>query len=69
VPLGPWRGFGGVTDFNEDVFEAITFCAGITAQTRHPSVFATSHVPTIHPVLAAKQAATSDHICGGGASP
>jgi FMNH2-dependent dimethyl sulfone monooxygenase len=65
VPLGRWRGFGGVTDFNEDVFEAMTFSAGVTAQTRYPSVFATIHVPTMHPVLAAKQATTIDHIGGG----
>ena len=28
-------------------------------------VFSTSHVPTIHPVVAAKQGATIDHISGG----
>ncbi|MDR3450112.1 MAG: LLM class flavin-dependent oxidoreductase [Alphaproteobacteria bacterium] len=65
VPLGRWRGFGGVTDFNENVFEAMTFSAAVTAQTCHPSVFATIHVPTMHPVLAAKQATTIDHIGGG----
>ncbi|MDB5394404.1 MAG: alkanesulfonate monooxygenase [Rhodospirillales bacterium] len=65
VPLGRWRGFGGVTDFNENAFEAMTFSAAVSAQTRHPSVFATIHVPTMHPVLAAKQATTIDHIGGG----
>ncbi|MFZ1992189.1 MAG: LLM class flavin-dependent oxidoreductase, partial [Alphaproteobacteria bacterium] len=65
VPVGRWRGFGGVTDFNGAGFECFTFAAGIGAQTKHPSVFATSHVPTIHPVLAAKQATTIDHISGG----
>jgi alkanesulfonate monooxygenase SsuD/methylene tetrahydromethanopterin reductase-like flavin-dependent oxidoreductase (luciferase family) len=28
-------------------------------------VFATSHVLTIHPIMAAKQATTIDHITGG----
>ena len=28
-------------------------------------MFATSHVPTMHPVMAAKQAGTIDHISGG----
>jgi FMNH2-dependent dimethyl sulfone monooxygenase len=65
VPLGRWRGFGGVTNFNENVFEAMTFSAAVTAQTRNPSVFATIHVPTMHPVMAAKQATTIDHIGGG----
>ncbi len=65
VPVGRWKGFGGVTDFNGAGFECFTFAAGIGAQTKTPSVFATSHVPTIHPVLAAKQATTVDHISGG----
>ena len=65
VPLGRWQGFGGVTNFNEKVFEAMTFSAAVTATTRNPSVFATIHVPTLHPVLAAKQVTTIDHIGGG----
>ena len=35
------------------------------ASTRYSGIFATSHVPTIHPVMAAKQAATIDHVTGG----
>ena len=65
VPLGRWQGFGGVTNFNEKVFEAMTFSAAVTATTRNPSVFATIHVPTLHPVLAAKQVTTIDHVGGG----
>jgi alkanesulfonate monooxygenase SsuD/methylene tetrahydromethanopterin reductase-like flavin-dependent oxidoreductase (luciferase family) len=65
VPLGRWQGFGGVTNFNEKVFEAMTFSAAVTSTTRNPSVFATIHVPTMHPVLAAKQITTIDHIGGG----
>src|ERR1700756_725853 len=38
VPLGRWRGFGGVTNFNENVFEAMTFSAAVTAQTQNSSV-------------------------------
>jgi alkanesulfonate monooxygenase SsuD/methylene tetrahydromethanopterin reductase-like flavin-dependent oxidoreductase (luciferase family) len=63
--LGRWQGFGGVTHFNEQVFEAMTFCAAVTAATRNPAVFATIHVPTMHPVLATKQATTIDHVGGG----
>src|SRR5271168_84564 len=33
VPLGRWQGFGGVTNFNEKVFEAMTFSAAVTAST------------------------------------
>jgi FMNH2-dependent dimethyl sulfone monooxygenase len=35
------------------------------AVTKYPAVFATSHVPMYHPVLAAKQATVIDHICHG----
>lgn len=41
VPLGRWQGFGGVTRHNGESFEAMTFCALVTAQTQNPSVFAT----------------------------
>ncbi|HZV07165.1 MAG TPA: LLM class flavin-dependent oxidoreductase [Gemmataceae bacterium] len=65
VPLARWRGFGGDTDFNGAQFEALTFAAAVSAQTRYPSVFSTVQVPSIHPVLAAKQATTIDHVGGG----
>jgi len=65
VPLGRWRGFGGATDHSGPNFEAYSWAAGIGASTSHSAVFATSHVPTIHPILAAKQGATIDHITNG----
>jgi len=54
VPVGRWKGFGGVTNFNGAGFESFTWAAGIGASTKHSGVFATSHVPTMHPVMAAK---------------
>jgi FMNH2-dependent dimethyl sulfone monooxygenase len=65
VPVGRWRGFGGVTDFNGAGFECFTFAAAVAASTSHPAVFATAIVPTVHPVLAAKQGTTVDHISNG----
>jgi FMNH2-dependent dimethyl sulfone monooxygenase len=65
VPLGRWRGFGGTTDHSGANFESYSWAAGIGASTSNSAVFATSHVPTIHPILAAKQGATIDHITGG----
>lgn len=65
VPVGRWKGFGGATNFNGAGFESYTWAAGIGASTRRAGIFATSHVPTMHPVMAAKQAATIDHITGG----
>lgn len=65
VPVGRWKGFGGVTNFNGAGFESFTWASAISATTRYSSIFATSHVPTMHPVLAAKQGATIDHVSGG----
>jgi alkanesulfonate monooxygenase SsuD/methylene tetrahydromethanopterin reductase-like flavin-dependent oxidoreductase (luciferase family) len=65
VPVARWKGFGGPTNFSGDSFETYTWAAGLGAQTSQLTPFATSHVPTIHPIVAAKQAATIDHITNG----
>jgi dimethylsulfone monooxygenase len=65
VPVGRWQGFGGETNFNGYGFESFTWAAGVGAATKQAGIFATSHVPTIHPIVAAKQGMTIDHITGG----
>jgi Luciferase-like monooxygenase len=65
VPVGRWKGFGGVTDFNGRGFETFSWAAGIAGATNYSGIFATSHVPTVHPIMAAKQATTIDHISRG----
>ncbi len=65
VPVGRWKGFGGETNFNGEGFEVFSWAAGLSALTSYSSVFATSHIPTVHPLFAAKQAAAIDHIGGG----
>ena len=65
VPVGRWKGFGGPTNFNGAGFESFTWAAAVGASTKTPGIFATSHVPTMHPVMAAKQGATVDHVTGG----
>ena len=65
VPVGRWKGFGGSTNFNGEGFECFTWAAAMAALTKNPAVFATSHVPTMHPVMAAKQAGTIDHVSNG----
>jgi alkanesulfonate monooxygenase SsuD/methylene tetrahydromethanopterin reductase-like flavin-dependent oxidoreductase (luciferase family) len=65
VPVGRWKGFGGITNFNGPGFECFSWAAGIGASTQNPAVFATSHVLTVHPIMAAKQGACIDHITGG----
>ena len=65
VPIARWKGFGGPTDFNGAAFETYTWAAGLAAATRQIVLFSTSHVLTTHPIVAAKQAATIDHISNG----
>jgi dimethylsulfone monooxygenase len=65
VPIARWRGFGGAINFNGASYETYTWAAGLGASTERTAVFSTSHVPTVHPIMAAKQATTIDHISGG----
>ncbi|MCZ8133291.1 MAG: LLM class flavin-dependent oxidoreductase [Steroidobacteraceae bacterium] len=65
IPVARWKGMGGRTNFNHRNFETFTWAAGLSAVTQRISVFATFHVPTVHPVRAAKEVATIDHISGG----
>ena len=65
VPIARWKGFGGTTNFNGNCFETYTWAAGIAEATENIAMFATSHLPTVHPIVAAKAATTIDHISGG----
>jgi dimethylsulfone monooxygenase len=65
VPVARWRGFGGSSNFNGTSFEPFTWAAGLAEATSQTMVFATVHLPLMHPVAAAKMAATVDHISGG----
>ena len=65
LPVARWRGYGGPTDFNNRTFETYNWASAVAAITDHSCIFATSHVPLTHPVAAAKQCATIDHISGG----
>ena len=65
IPVARWKGMGGNLNFNHRNFETFTWAAGLSAVTRKICVFATFHVPTVHPIRAAKEVATIDHISGG----
>jgi alkanesulfonate monooxygenase SsuD/methylene tetrahydromethanopterin reductase-like flavin-dependent oxidoreductase (luciferase family) len=65
VPVARWRGFGGATNVNALSLETITWACGLLAHTQHLTVFGTVHVPMIHPIVAAKQIATTDHVGRG----
>lgn len=65
VPVARWRGYGGRLDPNGDSFETFTWAAGIAAVTSRIVVAATAHAPVLHPLVAAKQAATVDAVAEG----
>jgi FMNH2-dependent dimethyl sulfone monooxygenase len=65
LPLGRWKGYGGVTDHNGSNFETLTWASGILASTRYIMAFGTVHVSLFNPVVAAKQMATADLIGQG----
>jgi len=65
LPVARWKGYGGPTNFNNRTFETFSWAAAVAAITDYSCIFSTAHVPLIHPVAAAKQCATIDHISGG----
>ncbi len=65
IPIARWRGLGGESDAFGASFETMTWAAGIAAATHHTTVVSTLHLPMTHPVVAAKQCATIDHVAKG----
>ena len=65
LPVGRWKGYGGDTDYQGETLETVTWAAGLLAATRRITVFGTVHAPLIHPLIAAKQFVTADHIGEG----
>jgi len=67
VPIARWKGYLDDKPNHpaNDVLDAFSWAAGLAQATRYTSVFATSHAPTAHPLMVARQAATIDAISGG----
>jgi alkanesulfonate monooxygenase SsuD/methylene tetrahydromethanopterin reductase-like flavin-dependent oxidoreductase (luciferase family) len=65
LPIGRWKGYGGDTDYQGETFETVTWATGLLAATRDIFVFGTVHAPLIHPIIAAKEFVTADHIGHG----
>jgi alkanesulfonate monooxygenase SsuD/methylene tetrahydromethanopterin reductase-like flavin-dependent oxidoreductase (luciferase family) len=65
LPIARWRGFGGATNFEHATLETLVWACGLLAATQRLTVFGTVHAPLIHPVFAAKQMVTADHIGRG----
>src|ERR1700678_275745 len=65
LPIARWIGYGGATDFQNNTLETITWATGLLACTSRITVFATAHTAFTHPIVAAKQFSTMDHIGDG----
>jgi dimethylsulfone monooxygenase len=67
VPFARWKGYPENRPEHTSgmVLDPFAWAAGIAASTERIGIFATSHAPTMHPIVAAKQAATVDLISGG----
>jgi FMNH2-dependent dimethyl sulfone monooxygenase len=67
VPLARWKGYikEKPNHVSGEVLDPFTWAAGIAQATEQIGVFVTSHAPTIHPLVAAKQTATIDIISKG----
>ena len=65
LPIARWKGYGGETDFHGRSLETITWAVGLLGATRRMTVFGTVHAPLFHPLIAAKEFVTADHIGEG----
>jgi pyrimidine oxygenase len=63
--MAKWRGFGGATRFWDFTLESVSVMTALAASTRRLKLIATMSPPLLHPVVAAKMAATIDQISGG----
>ena len=65
LPIGRWKGYGGDIDMHGESLETVTWATGLLAQTERITVFGTVHAPLFHPIIAAKQCVTADHVGEG----
>src|ERR1700745_3861883 len=54
LPIARWKGFGGEMNSREWSYETLTYAAALAGVTERTGVFATVHVPMVHPVFAAQ---------------
>src|SRR3954469_4817107 len=65
LPIGRWKGYGGDTGYQEATLETVTWACGRLSATKRITVFGTVHAPLFHPVIAAKEIVTADHVGEG----
>jgi alkanesulfonate monooxygenase SsuD/methylene tetrahydromethanopterin reductase-like flavin-dependent oxidoreductase (luciferase family) len=65
LPVARWTDWGPDTDFQRGVLDSLVWATGLLAHTRRIRVYSTLHAAFHHPVVAAKQLATADHVSAG----
>lgn len=65
LPIARWKGYPGASGFQASTFDTIAWACGLLAATRRITVFGTVSAPLLHPILAAKQMVTVDHVGRG----
>jgi alkanesulfonate monooxygenase SsuD/methylene tetrahydromethanopterin reductase-like flavin-dependent oxidoreductase (luciferase family) len=65
LPIGRWKGYGGESDFHGTTLETISWACGLLGATQRITIFGTVHAPLFHPLIAAKEMVTADHIGSG----
>ena len=65
LPIARWKGYGGETDFHGSSLETVTWAVGLLSATEQMTVFGTVHAPLFHPLIAAKEIVTADHVGQG----
>lgn len=68
LPVARWTDWGPDTDFHRSALDPLVWASGLLAQTERIRVFSTVHTAFHHPVVAAKQLATADHLSRGGSA-
>jgi alkanesulfonate monooxygenase SsuD/methylene tetrahydromethanopterin reductase-like flavin-dependent oxidoreductase (luciferase family) len=65
LPIARWKGLKGREKQRLKSFETLSHAAVLAGSTQHIGLFATCHVPIVHPVFAAKSLVTIDHASHG----
>ena len=65
LPVARWIGYGGESNYHNDVLDPTTWMAGLLSVTKNINIFSTVHTAFTHPLVAAKQFATADQIGNG----
>src|SRR5262249_32089680 len=65
LPIARWKGYGGEPDFHDAAHETLPRARRPPADTERTTVCGTVQAPLFHPLIAAKEFVTADHIGEG----